>query len=223
MLRFGVFNLELNEGLYSSFKTFRDEDEYDIQCYHIIVIEKFNNDVIGTYRIQTNEMARKGKGFYSADEFKLNHLGRKILNHSIETGRACIAKDHRNKRVLYLLWKIIYRFMMVYNKRYLFGCCSIKSQDPLEGICYLNYLRKYGYIHKKILIKAINGYECKMPQKIELTNYSIDVPQLMGLYLKYKARICSYPAIDREFKTIDFLMLPDLKDVNETILKRFEW
>ncbi len=36
-LRFEVFNLELGEGLQSSFRTERDRDEYDLQCHHLIV------------------------------------------------------------------------------------------------------------------------------------------------------------------------------------------
>jgi putative hemolysin len=36
-LRFEVFNLELGEGLQSSFRTGRDRDEFDAQCHHLIV------------------------------------------------------------------------------------------------------------------------------------------------------------------------------------------
>jgi putative hemolysin len=34
------------------------------------------------------------------------------------------------------------------------------------------------------------------------------------IYFKYGVKICSYPAIDREFKTIDFLVLLDLNDLS---------
>ena len=37
------------------------------------------------------------------------------------------------------------------------------------------------------------------------------VPKLMRLYLDYGARICSAPAIDRDFKTIDFLIWFDFE------------
>jgi hypothetical protein len=55
--------------------------------------------------LQTFESARKGIGFYSANEFMLNQLGKKVLKKSIELGRACIDKEHRNGRILFLLWK----------------------------------------------------------------------------------------------------------------------
>jgi putative hemolysin len=39
-LRFEVFNLELHQGLSSSYITLRDEDPFDKQCNHLIVIDK---------------------------------------------------------------------------------------------------------------------------------------------------------------------------------------
>ncbi len=62
-LRFEVFNLELGEGLQASFLTGRDMDEFDEQCHHLIVVDTENQDrVVGTYRMQTGEMARAGRG-----------------------------------------------------------------------------------------------------------------------------------------------------------------
>ena len=62
-LRFEVFNLELKEGLDTSFSTLRDEDEFDRQCHHLLVIDRASGKIVGTYRLQTLEMARKGIGF----------------------------------------------------------------------------------------------------------------------------------------------------------------
>ena len=39
-LRFEVFNLELEEGLDSSFQTGRDRDEFDATCHHLIATDK---------------------------------------------------------------------------------------------------------------------------------------------------------------------------------------
>ena len=56
-LRFEVFNLELGEGLDSSFRTGRDRDEFDASCDHLIVTDRTNGNVVGTYRLRTIEMA----------------------------------------------------------------------------------------------------------------------------------------------------------------------
>ena len=51
------------------------------------------------------------------------------------------------------------------------------------------------------------GYECQSNgQFVE----SLRPPRLFRAYLDISARVCGPPAIDREFKTIDFLTLVDL-------------
>lgn len=220
-LRFEVFNLELLEGLESSYKSLRDEDVYDTHCYHLIIIQKKTGNILGTYRVQTREMARKGMGFYSANEFQLNSLSRKILNNAVELGRACIHKGFRNSIILFLLWKGIYKFMQLNTKQYLFGCCSIKSQDPVDGIRMLSMLRESGHLHKKYMVKANSACACYFPAGYDCVKKDIELPELMNVYFRYKAKICSYPAIDRDFKTIDFLMLLNIKDVDEPVLNKF--
>jgi putative hemolysin len=73
-LRFEIFNLELGEGLASSFHTGRDLDEYDEYCHHLIILDTDQTQIVGTYRMQTYEMAPAGNGFYSATEFDFTHF-----------------------------------------------------------------------------------------------------------------------------------------------------
>jgi putative hemolysin len=46
-------------------------------------------------------------------------------------------------------------------------------------------------------------------------------PRLFRAYLEISGRICGPPAIDREFKTIDFLTLVDLANLPDRVLTRF--
>ena len=46
-------------------------------------------------------------------------------------------------------------------------------------------------------------------------------PKLLRAYLSIGARICGPPAIDRAFKTIDFLTLLDLEDMYSAARARF--
>ena len=46
-------------------------------------------------------------------------------------------------------------------------------------------------------------------------------PKLLRAYLTIGAKICSEPAIDREFKTIDFLTILDLQTLHPRMAKRF--
>jgi len=50
---------------------------------------------------------------------------------------------------------------------------------------------------------------------------SVQPPKLLRAYLSIGAKICGPPAVDREFKTIDFLTLLDLERISPTARARF--
>jgi len=47
------------------------------------------------------------------------------------------------------------------------------------------------------------------------------VPKLLSAYLSLGAKICGAPAIDREFKTIDFLTFLDLASLPAKTVQRY--
>jgi putative hemolysin len=210
-LRFEVFNLELGEGLDASFETGRDRDRFDRFCDHLIVKELCSGQVIGTYRLQTQEQARAGQGFYAAEEFDLAGMPSGVLESAVEMGRACIARDHRHSQALFMLWKGIARYMQRYEKRYLFGCCSLSSQDPLIGRAAEARLRRERSFHETITIRPRPGFGIENGAGSDW----IELPKLFRTYLRFGARVCSLPALDRRFKTIDFLVLFDLAELDE--------
>ena len=58
-LRFKVFNIELGEGLESSYHTGLDVDRFDTVCEHLLVEDKTSRRVVGTYRMQSGETAAR--------------------------------------------------------------------------------------------------------------------------------------------------------------------
>jgi putative hemolysin len=201
-----VFNAELGEGLATSWETGRDEDELDLFCHHLLVEEKATGKIVGTYRLQTLEMAEE-RGFYSATEYDLSRVPVEMLGQSLEVGRACIAREHRKRQVLYLLWKGLARYMAFNRKRYLFGCCSLTSQDAALGLRALDHLWQRGAIHPDLWVPALPGYECLADGAVETGE--MELPQLFETYLRFGGKACSEPALDRRFGTIDFLVLLD--------------
>lgn len=209
-LRYEIFNLEMAEGLEASHTTGRDEDPFDRFCHHLIVEDTRGGGIVGTYRIQTAEMARTGIGFYTGGEFELASLPSEVVDRSVEVGRACIAREHRNRQVLFLLWKGLARYMDHNRKRFLFGCCSLTSQDPAEGLAALAYLTARGHLHPSISVAPRAGFECAGVVPDPTSVGDLDLPILFRTYLRYRALVCGPPAIDRDFKTIDFLILFDV-------------
>jgi putative hemolysin len=207
-LRFEVFNLELEEGLESSYQTGRDIDEFDAVCHHLLIIEAETDAVVGTYRLQTSEIA--SRGFYSAGEFDLSYLPEEVLRQSVELGRACIAPKHRRPHVLFLLWKGLAAYLLLMQKRYMFGCCSLTSQDADEGRAVMRLLEEGGHFHKELYVPPQPGFECFPIGFVEKHSVQAKIPKLFRTYLRYGAKVCGEPAIDRAFKTIDFFVLFDL-------------
>lgn len=209
-LRFVVFNLELQEGLESSFLTLRDEDSYDAACDHLLV--ESGGQIVGTYRMQTGERAARHGGFYSAQEFDLSPF-EPVRSEVLELGRACVHSEHRNLHVLSLLWRGISHYAKEHGCRYLLGCSSLTSQDPEEGIALHEMLSRKHLAPAHFQTKPLPGWECPAPLNEREPAPVPRAPKLLTAYLSLGAKICAPPALDREFKTIDFLTLLDLENL----------
>ena len=146
-LRFEVFNLELGEGLASSFESGLDQDDLDEVMHHLLISDARNGEVVGTYRMQTAAMAATNGGFYTAGEFDLSGLPLGIIEDAVEVGRACIAKAHRTRRVLHLLWRGLAVYLTRTRKHLLFGCCSLTTQDGQVGNEVHARLVQGGHLH----------------------------------------------------------------------------
>lgn len=215
-LRFLVFNLELNEGLESSYATGHDSDEFDRVCDHLIVEHAVTGQIVGTYRLQTGVMAIANAGFYSEREFDFSPYKR-LGDSVIELGRACVHRDHRSTDVLSLLWRGIAQYAMNHGGRYLIGCSSLTSQDPAHGTAVYEAMRDY-------LTEPRLRTTPQAPFAMPLISHPIasaKIPKLLRAYLALGAKICGPPAIDREFKTIDFLTLMDLETLHPRIYRHF--
>jgi putative hemolysin len=215
-LRFEVFNLELREGLTDSYKTGLDSDAFDERCHHLLVIDEGAGEVVGTYRLMTTALAA-GNGLYTASEFDLNGIPDQVLEHGAEVGRACVAKAHRNGRVLQLLWRGIARYLDWNDKRYVFGCCSIPTLDPTEIASVSLKLARGGHLHARYHA-AVNPSLRTAALDTVVANQDASLPPLFVSYLRLGAKVCGGPAIDREFCVTDYFVVLDLRDVEPRML-----
>ncbi len=211
-LRYQVFNVELSGAPADFFAV--EKDEFDATSHHLIVTENETGKIIGGYRLRTAEM----HGFYSSQEFNLNDLPPRILRQSVEIGRACIAAEHRNSKVLFLLWKGLAQFLKKTNKRYFFGCCSIFSTDYADGFRAYCQLEKGGFMHEEFKVSALKK---SVSNDFKTTQEEIELPKLFKTYLRIGAKVCSAPVLDAEFGTIDFFVLCDSQKINEKYRKMF--
>ncbi len=217
-LRFLVFNLELNEGLKSAYETGHDTDEFDKTCDHLIVEHCPSRQVVGTYRLQTGRVAENNLGYYSEREFDFSPY-EPIRNSLVELGRASIHRDHRSFEVLMLLWRGIAMYATERKARFLIGCSSLTSRRLQEGSdMYTRLLDCLVEPPFRTVPQAHFGFPILAPTPH--TAFARP-PKLLRAYLSIGAKICGPPALDREFRTIDFLTLLDLQRMSRTARARF--
>ncbi len=212
-LRFEVFNLELGEGLDDAYITGRDEDAMDVDFHHLMITCRTTGTVVGTYRMQTAEMAERNRGFYSAAEFDLTGLPDSVVASAVEIGRACVRRDHRNGRVLHLLWRGLAEYLAWNRKNYLFGCCSLTSQNPALGVSVYQRLARENCVHPTFRVEPIPQTRCAVPPFQDAWPEP-HIPALFQTYLRLGAKVCGPPALDVLFKTIDFLVLIDVLEID---------
>jgi len=215
-LRFIVFNLELDEGLDNSYSTGHDIDAFDAICDHLIVEHAPSGKIVGTYRLQRGAKAAANAGFYSELEFDFSPY-KQLGDAVIELGRACVHRDHRSTDVLYLLWRGIAQYAISHGGRYLIGCSSLTSQDPARGTAVYEAMREH-LADDGLRTNPLPAFAMPL---ISSEDASDKIPKLLRAYLSIGAKICGPPAIDREFKTIDFLTLLDLEALHPRVRARF--
>ncbi len=219
-LRYQVFNLELREGLEASQATGLDRDEFDAVCHHLMVIDGTSGEIVGTYRLQTSAMAARHLGFYSAGEFDVDALPPEVRDNAVELGRACISLAHRNRQVLFLLWRGLAAYVIHNRAQCFFGCSSLTGQDPRDGRSMLELLKARGDVHPTFNVPPLPGFECVVPVGSDPLP-EVEIPPLFRTYLRYGAKVCGEPAIDRKFKTIDFFMLFELAGLDTRTFRLF--
>jgi putative hemolysin len=217
-LRYLVFNCELGEGLDSSARIGLDRDPFDFICDHLMVRDASTGRLAGTYRMQSGYRAKGNLGYYGEEFFDFSPF-ENMRAEVLELGRACVHEDYRNTNVLHMLWKGIARYAMSCGARYLIGCSSISSQDEAEGMALYEALREKYLVEPSLRTNPVKGRECK-PSTSALSGPP-RLPRLFRAYLDVSGRVCGPPAIDRGFKTIDFLTLVDLKTLPDRVRTRF--
>jgi putative hemolysin len=216
-LRYLVFNIELGEGLDSSYSSGLDRDQFDYIFDHLMVRDTATGKLVGTYRMQSGYRAKGNLGYYGESLFDFGPF-ESIRGQVLELGRACVLNEYRNTAVLHMLWKGIAKYAKSSKARYLIGCSSLTSQDEQEGTALYEALREKYLAKPELRTKPKPGKECVGPVGCATI---VKPPRLFRAYLDISAKLCGPPAIDREFKTIDFLTLLDLAGIPERVHSRF--
>ncbi len=214
-LRFEVFNLELGEGLASAFRTGQERDHFDSDSEHLIIVDRLQRRVIGTFRLRTYEIAKTAAGFYSSQQFDLSALPQEVLANAIEVGRICIAKTHRHTEAQILLLKGLALSLLRKDKRFLFGSLSLSTRDPMQAGRIFEQLSSEGHLHPQLRVAPLPGHKCLWYKSSEGLGNEITVSSWIRISLQFGARLFGPPAFNRQFRTIDLPFFLDGKQLDE--------
>lgn len=204
-----------------------DMDSYDDAYDHLTIIDTAKGRCVGTYRFMLSSHAQR---FYSAEEFDISSI-LALPETKMELGRACIHRDYRNGFTIALLWKAIRQIMDQCQVRYLFGCSSVQSMDPLLAQQLISYFYRQGHVLQDFSVRVKTRYQggplaqFLVDRAMDLTAVSDEdnrrrVPPLLLSYLKAGAKVAPEPAFDRAFQCMDFLTLLDVQQLRSTLDRR---
>jgi len=228
-LRYRVFNLEQGKGLDSATADGIDRDEYDQYCLHLLVMDKKSGSAVGTYRMHFGPVASAAIGFYSAREYTIKGLD-EIADRTIEVGRSCVAPEHRSGAVVALLWLGIKEVLIRSKLTHLFGCVSLETTEPAAGWALYRYFIENGKICETVSAKPEKSFELVKPSEDKIEEILKDkhallrlIPPLFKGYLRLGANICGEPVLDKEFGTIDYLIMLDTNKVPDRYARHFNY
>lgn len=227
-----------------------DTDIYDQHYQHIILWEKEELEVIGSYRVGDGAviLAEKGlKGFYSSSLFDFSQEANEFFRQGLELGRSFLQPKYWGQRGLDYLWQGIGAYLVSKpNIRYLFGPVSISGSFPkyAKDLIVAYYQTYFNYDDNFTYAKAKSPYTCnsEVIQYIqssypanqdeafkvlrqELQEMNVQLPALYKLYtdLCYAKGVMFWGFnIDADFQdTVDGFIVIDLMFIKEKVKSRY--
>ena len=78
----------------------------------------------------------------------------------------------------------------------------------------MRQLVRDGFLHESLRVAPRPEYVCRAEDFLsEDQGEDLKLPKLFDTYLRIGAKVCGEPVIDRQFKTIDFFVIVDVKNI----------
>ena len=198
----------------------REEDEWDEIAYHVVVLDKReDNKVVGTVRLVSNTALKTQQQFYTEHAFDLESL-RNRYSKLLELSRACVSPQGRGGAILMLIWKFTMQFIEQNGYDILFGCASFKGTDYSKHTEILSYLYDKHLADQDLMplpkpsVESVSiEHFLKTPGKGKDRG---KVPTMLRGYLKIGARISDHAIIDPVFNTTFVAIYVDAAEMFST-------
>jgi putative hemolysin len=218
-----------------------DVDCFDPHYIHLILWDKETESIAGGYRARFLFPPASLKTVRTLYTYSLFRYKKEFFEHcgaSMELGRAFVTPEYqRNYAPLLMLWKGICHLAAISGTRTLFGASSIGLGYAPESVHMLRqHLEEhYAAPHLAPLVRGrrkprpfsgsntpdARGLEYKvLDRAVKGLEGDKGLPILFKHYLQMEGRIAAFHE-DREFGTLDALMVVDLAKAPEKLLLRY--
>ena len=82
-------------------------------------------------------------------------------------------------------------------------------------------LQQGGHLHPRFYVPPKPEFECRAEAAIDGGPPEASIPKLFRTYLRFGAKVCGPPAIDRQFKTIDYFVIFDVEEMDGSARRLF--
>jgi L-ornithine Nalpha-acyltransferase len=231
-LRYRVFVEEMGARLPAeAMRLKRDFDRIDAYCDHLLVLDTaidgdIDDQIVGTYRLLTQDKAERHGGFYSQSEYDVEtmiarHTGKRFM----ELGRSCVLPDYRTKRTIELLWQGNWAYALAHNVQAMFGCASFPGSQAYAHAVALSFLAGMSAARDDWRVAAIPGRGVSMDmmpiEAIQPRAALSAMPPLIKGYLRLGAMTSTEAVVDREFGTTDILIILPVGQISERYVNHY--
>ena len=208
----------------------RDVCRFDSVSDHLIVVDKSlryrdgSPKFVGVYRLLRQDVAERNFGFYSSCEFDVGALiARRPTLRFLEVGRACIAKSHRGKHVLELLWRGLWAYARHHRMDAMIGCASLPGARPAAHAGAIRALAGQGGdpAWRVAPLPERAGMLGEGAPPIDARALIRLLPPLVKGYWRLGATFSPVPVADRAFNTTDLFVVMPLSDIEQRYLHYF--
>lgn len=231
-VRFDVFAREMGAHLPpESMRRARDMDAFDDVCDHLLVLDRSilgtsEDQIVGTYRLLRQDVARANHGFYSTSEFAVaDMLARHPEKRFMELGRSCVLPQYRTRRTMELLWHGNWAYALEHGIDAMFGCASLHGIHPEAHALALSYLHHHCMARGTWAVKARPELFCTMdlmPKEATNSRAAINtMPPLLKGYLRLGAMIGNGAVIDKSFGTTDVMVVLPIAQISDRYINYY--
>ncbi len=231
-VRFDVFAREMGAHLPpESMRCARDMDTFDAVCDHLLVLDRSivgasEDQIVGTYRLLRQDVARANDGFYSTSEFAISDmLARHPEKRFMELGRSCVLPQYRTRRTVELLWQGNWAYALEYGVDAMFGCASLHGIRPEAHALALSFLYHNCLARDAWAVRARPELYCNMdmmPKEAINSRAAINaMPPLLKGYLRLGAMIGDGAVIDKSFGTTDVMVVLPIAQISDRYINYY--